>query len=1202
MASLAVLPDLAREPGIAPLVCLLAVIFSGWYGGFGPGISATVTVVVLSLNADYPGSRQVGYVLFIAEGTLISALMGNRGAAQRKARVGEERLQSVLDNIVDAIITIDEAGVMQTANTATERFFGYTANELVGRNVSMLMAEPDRSAHDAYVANYLRTGEAKIIGIGRDVRGLRRDGSVFEMDLHVGEFHSAGQRYFTGVVRDISERKRSEERLSESEAKFRQIAENLGEVVWMGDPTIKTIFYVNPAYERVWGRTCESLYDRPLSFVEGVHPDDRPRLEAALAAQQRLPSDSVVEYRVVRPDGSVRWIEDRASQIRDAEGRVSRLVGVAWDITERKATEWALRTSEERLALATESAGLGTWDSDLTPGNITFSPRLEELFGFAPGEFDGTSKSLLDRVHPEDRDGFVRAITGARDSRGLYNHEYRVVLPGGSVRWIASLGRYSYNESGTAVRVAGVAKDVTEQKQAEQALAESERRFRDIYETAPVSICLEDWTGVIEALEELRNQGVTDFPSYFRDHPEFIARMLRAVEILDVNPWTLALYEAADRSEFLGSLETVFATPDTLPGFVEELTALTQGRASLQTEMAVNTVKGATIRIALGMAFPRPGSESGRVFVSVVDITQRWRAECRLATQAAVSRVLAEAASLEEATSDIIRVLCETEGWDFGAIWEVDKGTGTLRSTDTWHRPGLAAADLAARTRALTLAPGVGLPGRVWSAAQPLFIPDLARDDHYVHAACIIELGLRSAMAFPILKDGEVSGIIHLLGSETHEPDESLIEMFGAIGRQIGQFLERKRAEEALRSYAARLENLRGIDEAILMAREPQALAEVALRQLERLVPSWMGSVVVVDYPRNELNLVACSGHIAEFFPPGTRFTFDLKGHPDMEALREGRAASRDDLQGVDLRSRPEMERLRANGLRSYVLVPMMDRGELVGALCLGSDRPGAYTPEHIEVSREVADHLAIAIRQALLFEENRSAKDRLESLSRRLIHAEEEERRRISRELHDEIGQGLTALKINLQKAIGGMGDAAQRLGESIEIVDRTLQQVRGMALDLRPSLLDDLGLFAALEWYVRRHTERTGMEGRFVADPVEVRADAEVETACFRVVQEALTNVVRHARATRFSVELLQHSEGLHLVVRDNGMGFDPPVAIEAARHGISLGLCTMRERVELIGGRISFVSEPGKGTEIQVDFPNVPAHGPVTEEGRA
>jgi PAS domain S-box-containing protein len=172
-----------------------------------------------------------------------------------------------------------------------------------------------------------------------------------------------------------------------------------------------------------------------------------------------------------------------------------------------------------------------------------------------------------------------------------------------------------------------VLRDVTGQKQAARLLRESEERFRTIYDTAPVSIWQEDWTAVIEAIDELRARGVTDFAAYFQDHPGFVADMLQAVQIVDVNRWTVSMFEAGHKAEVLASLGTVFATSDTLPGFVAELTALATGRRVFHTEMAANTVRGNTRQVLLAMAFPPPGSGSGQVLVSVIDITERKEAE-----------------------------------------------------------------------------------------------------------------------------------------------------------------------------------------------------------------------------------------------------------------------------------------------------------------------------------------------------------------------------------------------------------------------------------------------------------------------------------------------------------------------------------------------------------------------------------------------
>ena len=157
-------------------------------------------------------------------------------ASEGSLREQDERTRSIVNNVIDGIITIDEAGFIGTVNAAAEKLFGYTAAEMIGQNVKLLMPEPYRGEHDGYLQNYLRTGEAKIIGIGREVVGRRRDGSTFPMDLSVGEFHLGGRRYFTGVVRDITERKCAERNLADH-ARQRAVLADLGQRALAGmDP------------------------------------------------------------------------------------------------------------------------------------------------------------------------------------------------------------------------------------------------------------------------------------------------------------------------------------------------------------------------------------------------------------------------------------------------------------------------------------------------------------------------------------------------------------------------------------------------------------------------------------------------------------------------------------------------------------------------------------------------------------------------------------------------------------------------------------------------------------------------------------------------------------------------------------------------------------------------------------------------------
>ncbi|GAB4209248.1 MAG: hypothetical protein OHK0022_39980 [Roseiflexaceae bacterium] len=224
------------------------------------------------------------------------------------------------------------------------------------------------------------------------------------------------------------------------------------------------------------------------------------------------------------------------------------------------------------------------------------------------------------------------------------------------------------------------------------------------------------------------------------------------------------------------------------------------------------------------------------------------------------------------------------------------------------------------------------------------------------------------------------------------------------------------------------------------------------------------------------------------------------------------------------------------------------------------------------------------------LWSQIKESRERLQWLSLQLLRAQELERHAIARELHDEIGQSLTAAHLNLQAALGAPNRRSQALylEDCLGLVEQLLTQVRTLSLDLRPSLLDDAGLVAALRWYVQRQAARAGFEACVLADDEQTRLPAEIETACFRIVQEALTNVVRHARASYVQVELHWTPDLLFLSVADNGIGFDVATGRNNARSGGSLGLLGMEERAQLLGGSLTIESTPGAGTRLHAQLP--------------
>jgi signal transduction histidine kinase len=214
----------------------------------------------------------------------------------------------------------------------------------------------------------------------------------------------------------------------------------------------------------------------------------------------------------------------------------------------------------------------------------------------------------------------------------------------------------------------------------------------------------------------------------------------------------------------------------------------------------------------------------------------------------------------------------------------------------------------------------------------------------------------------------------------------------------------------------------------------------------------------------------------------------------------------------------------------------------------------------------------------------------RLQALSHRLVQVQEEERHHIARELHDEIGQVLTTVKLNLQMAQRQFDQKVEThlVEDSIDIVDQAIQQVRDLSVNLRPSILDDLGLVSALKWYVKRQAQRIDAEIRLEVDDLAQRPHADIEIACFRIMQETLTNIVRHAHAKTISIRLSHKERQLSLEIEDNGVEFDVEAALTRASLGGSLGLLGMQERVELVRGHFGIHSKPGKGTRIECRFP--------------
>lgn len=263
-----------------------------------------------------------------------------------------------------------------------------------------------------------------------------------------------------------------------------------------------------------------------------------------------------------------------------------------------------------------------------------------------------------------------------------------------------------------------------------------------------------------------------------------------------------------------------------------------------------------------------------------------------------------------------------------------------------------------------------------------------------------------------------------------------------------------------------------------------------------------------------------------------------------------------------------------------------------IAIVAQGGPTPAAPAVEGRDEVAQIARAFHELVQKTVLLRETEARSKRLEALSSRVARAQEEERERIAHELHDGLGQALTAIKLDLAAAARAMkpevAAAAEYLDKARRLADESLDELRRMASDLRPAALDNLGLVAALESYARGFKDRSGVAVAVEADRLEPRLPFEVETALYRICQEALTNIAKHARAQRAVVRLQRESEGVRLTVTDDGAGFDTSAVTATDGTLKGIGLLSMERRAEELGGTFSIDSKPGQGTTVSVIVP--------------
>lgn len=749
---------------------------------------------------------------------------------------------------------------------------------------------------------------------------------------------------------------------------------------------------------------------------------------------------------------------------------------------------------------------------------VSANQAFETLTGWERSEWLG--KRFEGLLHPADVTKFRELIRQADENGKPLPVEVRLRSKTGSDK-LLECGAFPIRKNGREARVIMFGKDIAQKKRREDDLFESDAKLRSVLESASDAIVF-----IGSNLEVLSwNRAAQEIFGHSQEIANQPFDSLLAKRHRDAYHATIKQLQEGGESRLLG--KTV------------EVEGIRADGSEFPLELS----------LAVWMFREKP------IFAAIIrDITKRKKAEESLRKKSELVQLIQEiaiasneAVSPEDAMRYALDRICGYTGWPIGHVYLPADGKAV--STTIWHvKDEECFRKFQSITQTESALSEESLPGLVIRDKKSIWIKDIAAHNNFSRVDAVVECGLKTAFAMPVLKGTEIAAVLEFFSDASEETDEEMIQGMEVVGTQLGRVFERDDALKKLRQAEARFRQLVESVNAIVWRRDAKTHQfSFVSHQAEKIL-----------------------GYRTQQWIENPNF-WEEHIHPE-------------DRERVLAYVQEEVENKR-NHEFDYRIVSSNGNALWVRNIVrvmLENDEPKELIGVMIDLTeRKKAE------------DEIRQSRERLRALSAHLQFVREQERIKIAREVHDDLGQVLSALRMELSLLNQNLLESSvtaprqqilQELGTMSHLVDDTIRSVRRIITELRPEVLDHLDLSSALEWQIQEFRARTGIKTNFYSTLQNSPLNQEGVTALFRILQETLTNVSRHAQATALQVKLIDNEDSIILEVKDNGRG----ITEEETRKTGSFGILGMRERVLLLGGTLSMNGTPGKGTTVKVEIP--------------